>query len=40
MQDPADFRYSGGIYKNELKYLTKLGYTWESRGTYWIAKRG
>jgi RHS repeat-associated protein len=40
MQDPAAFQYSGGIYKKELKYLTKLGYTWESRGTYWIAKRG
>ncbi|WP_052720987.1 polymorphic toxin-type HINT domain-containing protein [Actinoplanes rectilineatus] len=39
MQDPADFQYDGGIYKKELQYLQGLGYSWESRGAYWVAKK-
>jgi len=40
MQDPADYRYSGGIYKKELQYLTSRGYTWERQDSYWLVAKG
>ena len=36
----ADYRYSGGIYKKELQYLTSRGYTWERQDSYWLVAKG
>ena len=36
MQDPANYRFTGGIYKKELKYLRKLNYDWRRSGSYWV----